>query len=132
MTEIFVINYDDFVEKHGDVDFPNDYFYDLEYEDLEKLCEEGIAEYLNAEEFEQQFNSGEYSGSGLYIRIFEIAEYNEKQKRKRIAELAFKIFIAPPDPNCGVIDTKAAFRVAEKFYEYEQKYLNGEINNEKD
>lgn len=60
------------------------------------------------------------------------AEHNEKQKRKRIAELAFKIFIAPPDPNCGVIDTKAAFRVAEKFYEYEQKYLNGEINNEKD
>lgn len=43
MTEIFVINYDDFVEKHGDVDFPNDYFYDLEYEDLEKLCNEGIA-----------------------------------------------------------------------------------------
>lgn len=59
-------------------------------------------------------------------------EYNEKQKRKRIAELAFKIFIAPPDPNCGVIDTKAAFRVAEKFYEYEQRYLNGEANNEKD
>lgn len=59
-------------------------------------------------------------------------EYNEKQKRKRIAELAFKIFIAPSDPNCGVIDTKAAFRVAEKFYEYEQRYLNGEANNEKD
>lgn len=74
MTEIFVIDYDDFVKKYGDVDFPNDYFYDLEYEDLEKLCEEGIAEYLNAEEFEQQFNSGEYSGSGLYIRIFEFEE----------------------------------------------------------
>lgn len=74
MIEIFVINYDDFVEKYGDVDFPNDYFYDLKYEDLEKLCEEGIAEYLNAEEFEQQFNSGEYSGSGLYIRIFEFEE----------------------------------------------------------
>lgn len=76
MIEIFVIDYDEFVEKHGDVDFPKDYFYDLEYEDLERLCEEDIAECLNAEEFEQQFNSGEYSGSGsgLYIRIFEIAE----------------------------------------------------------
>lgn len=132
MTEIFVINYDDFVEKHGDVDFPNDYFYDLEYEDLEKLCEEGIAEYLTPEVFESRFNNSDFDGYDYYIRIFEIAEYNEKQKRKRIAELAFKIFIAPPDPNCGVIDTKAAFRVAEKFYEYEQKYLNGEINNEKD
>lgn len=60
------------------------------------------------------------------------AEYNEKQKRKRIAEMAFKIFIAPPYPNCELIDTKAAFRVAEKFYEYEQKYLNGEVSNEKD
>ena len=60
------------------------------------------------------------------------AEYDKNQKRKRIAELAFKIFIAPPDPNCGVIDVKAAFRIAENFYEYEQKYLNGEINNEKD
>ena len=74
MTEIFVIDYDEFVKQHGDVDFPNDYFYDLEYEDLEKLCEEGIAEYLNAEEFEQQFNSGEYSVSGLYIRIIEMEE----------------------------------------------------------
>lgn len=74
MTEIFVINYDDFVKKYGDVDFPIDYFCDLNYEDLEKLCEEGIAEYLNAEEFEQQFNNGEYSCSGLYIRIFEFEE----------------------------------------------------------
>lgn len=76
MTEIFVIDYDDFVEKHGDVDFPNDYFYDLEYEDLERLCEEDIAECLTPEVFEQRFNDDDYGygGDHYYIRIFEFEE----------------------------------------------------------
>lgn len=69
MTEIFVIDYDDFVEKYGDVDFPRDYFYDLEYEDLEKLCEEDIAECLTPEVFESRFNNSDFDGYDYYIRI---------------------------------------------------------------
>jgi len=76
MIEIFVIDYGEFVEQNGEIDFPQDYFYNLEYEDLEKLCEEDIAECLTPEVFEQRFNNGDYGYSGdyHYIRIIEIAE----------------------------------------------------------
>lgn len=73
MIEIFVIDYDDFVEKYGDMDSPKDYFNDLAYEDLERLCEEDIAECLTPEVFESRFNDGDYgySGDHYYIWIFE-------------------------------------------------------------
>jgi len=76
MTEIYVIDYDEFVEQYEEVNFPKDYFYDLGYEDLERLCEEDIAECLTPEVFEQRFNDRDYgySGDNYYIRIIEIAE----------------------------------------------------------
>lgn len=74
MTEIFVIDYDDFKEKYGGMDFPNDYFNDLKHEGAEKLCEEYIAECMSPIEFEQRFNDGEYSDRGYFVRIFEFEE----------------------------------------------------------
>lgn len=73
MTEIFVIDYDAFVEEYENQ--PKSYFYGLDYDDLIDLCEEDIAEKLTPAEFEQRFNDGDYSGGdSYYIRIVEIAE----------------------------------------------------------
>lgn len=74
MTEIFVIDYDEFVEKYENQ--PKSYFDSLSYGDLMNLFREDIAECISPIEFEQRFNNGDYgySGDNYYIRIIEIAE----------------------------------------------------------
>lgn len=75
MTEIFVvIDCNAFEEKYGEMDFLVDYLCNLKYDDLEKLCEEGIAERLKQGEFNQRFDDGDYNGYRYYVRIFEFEE----------------------------------------------------------